>query len=39
MVVSAFFGIDFEIGMKTDLFLPVATAEFSKFDDILSTPL
>ena len=29
----------FEIGMKTDLFSPVAIAEFSKFADILSTTL
>ena len=29
----------FEIGMKTDLFHPVATDEFSKFADILSTAL
>jgi len=27
------------IGMKTDLFSPVATAEFSKFADILSAAL
>ena len=29
----------FGIGMKTDLFIPVATAEFSKFAGILSSPL
>ena len=29
----------FGIGMKTDLFSPVATAEFSKFVDILSAAL
>ena len=29
----------FEIGMKTDLFRPVATAAFSKFAGILSAAL
>ena len=29
----------FEIGMKTDLFSPVITAEFSKFADMLSAAL
>ena len=29
----------FGIGMKTDIFSPVATAEFSKFAGILSTAL
>ena len=29
----------FGIGMKTDLFSPVATAEFSKFAGILSAAL
>ena len=29
----------FGTGMKTDLFIPVATAEFSKFVDILSAAL
>ena len=39
-VVWAFFGIAFlGIGMKTDLFLPAAAAEFSKFAGILSTAL
>ena len=31
--------IFFGTGMKTDLFQPVATAEFSKFSGILSTTL
>ena len=34
-LASAFF----EIGMKTDLSSPVATAEFSEFTDILSAAL
>ena len=29
----------FGTGMKTDLFLPVTTAEFSKFAGLLSAPL
>ena len=29
----------FWTGMKTDLFIPVATSEFSKFADILSAAL
>ena len=29
----------FEIGVKTDVFYPVATAEFSKFAGILSSGL
>ena len=40
MVVYTFSGIAFlGIGMKTDLFLPAAAAEFSKFAGILSTAL
>ena len=39
-VVWAFFGIAFfGIGMKTDIFQSLATAEFSKFADILSAAL
>ena len=39
-VVWTFFGIALLCGwMKTDLFSPVATAEFSKFSDILSAAL
>ena len=36
VVIWAFFGISFEIGMKTDFTSPVATAEFSKFDAMFS---
>jgi len=40
MVVWTLFDIAlFGIGMETDLFSPVATAEFSKFVAILSTAL
>ena len=40
MVVWTVFGIAFfGIGVKTDLFSPMATAEFSKFPDILSAVL